>query len=72
MDFNSLFYDHWGGRSTTLPDVIATEESMRNAWPIQVRWFADRIPYAFYGMAEKVGFEPTVSITPRPISNRVP
>lgn len=45
---------------------------MRNVWPIQVRWFADRIPYAFYRMAEKVGFEPTVSITPRPISNRVP
>lgn len=45
---------------------------MRNVWPIQVRWFADRIPYAFYGVAEKVGFEPTVSITPRPISNRVP
>ena len=25
-----------------------------------------------WNMAEKVGFEPTVSITPRPISNRVP
>ena len=32
--------------------------------PIQMNWTGV--------MAEKVGFEPTVSFTPRPISNRVP
>jgi hypothetical protein len=33
---------------------------MRNVWPIQVRWFADRIPYAFYGLADRAGSPRTV------------